>query len=78
MSFTGHVLDGAVVMDEPLPLPNGTAVRVDPLATPIPSDESPKPKSLNERLKAFLAHSLDLPPDASVQHDHYLYGTPKR
>jgi hypothetical protein len=78
MSFTGHVQDGAVVMDEPLPLPNGTAVRVDPLPEPASSAESPKPKTLNERLKEFLAHSLDLPPDASVQHDHYLYGTPKR
>ena len=25
-----------------------------------------------------LARDLDLPPDFAAQHDHYLYGTPKR
>lgn len=25
-----------------------------------------------------LAGDLDLPPDFAAQHDHYLYGTPKR
>jgi hypothetical protein len=78
MSFTGHVQDGAVVMDEPLPLPNGTAVEVNPKpATPPPADH-PEPKTLNERLKDFIGCLKDLPEDASVQHDHYIYGTPKR
>jgi len=34
--------------------------------------------SLYEQLKAFDGLADDLPPDLSLQHDHYLYGTPKR
>ena len=30
MSFTGHIVDGQVVLDEPAPLPDGTPVRVEP------------------------------------------------
>ncbi len=29
MTFEGHVVDGKVVVDQPLPLPDGTAVRVE-------------------------------------------------
>ncbi len=32
MSFTGHILDGQVVLDAPAALPNGTPVRVEPAA----------------------------------------------
>ena len=32
MSFTGHVVDGQVVLDGPMPLPNGTPVRIEPIA----------------------------------------------
>ena len=31
MKYQGHVEKGMVVMDQPLPLPDGTAVRVEPL-----------------------------------------------
>jgi hypothetical protein len=30
MSIRGHVKDGAVILDSPLPLPDGTPVRVEP------------------------------------------------
>jgi len=78
MSFTGHVQDGAVVMDEPLPLPNGTAVEVNPMPVIPPSPDVMKPRTLNERLNEFIGCLKYLPEDASVQHDHYIYGTPKR
>ena len=32
MSFQGHVEKGMVLLDRPLPLPNGTPVRVEPNA----------------------------------------------
>lgn len=32
MSFQGHVVKGLVVLDSPLPLPDGTPVRVEPIA----------------------------------------------
>jgi hypothetical protein len=31
MSFQGHVEKGLVVLDQPLPLPDGTPVRVEPI-----------------------------------------------
>jgi hypothetical protein len=33
MSLEGHIEDGRVVFDEPVSLPNGTAVRVEVVAT---------------------------------------------
>lgn len=37
MSFQGHVEKGRVVLDQPLPLPDGTPVRVEPIA-PAPAE----------------------------------------
>jgi hypothetical protein len=37
MSFQGHIEKGMVVLDHPLPLPDGTPVRVDAVA-PEPMD----------------------------------------
>lgn len=34
MSFPGHVEKGMVVLDAPLPLPDGTPVLVEPITTP--------------------------------------------
>ena len=36
------------------------------------------PPTLYERLKPFIGKAKGLPPDASINHDHYLYGLPKR
>ena len=46
-------------------------MRVEVLTT-----ETPEP-SLAERLSNVIGKAKGLPPDASVQHDHYLYGAPK-
>jgi hypothetical protein len=32
MTFQGHIEKGMVVLDRPLPLPDGTPVRVEPIA----------------------------------------------
>ena len=37
MRFQGHVEKGMVILDQPLPLPDGTPVRVEPIAV-APSD----------------------------------------
>lgn len=34
--------------------------------------------TLFDRLKAFDGRADDLPADLALQHDHYLYGVPKR
>lgn len=37
MDFQGHVENGMVVLDQPLPLADGTPVRVEPIS-PVPAD----------------------------------------
>lgn len=71
MSLVGHVQDGVIVFDEPIDLPNGTTVRVEPVAT-----ESPR--SLADLFGDLTGSVTDLPPDMAEQHDHYLYRTPKK
>ena len=35
MVYQGHMENGVVVFRDPVPLPNGTAVRVEPVAPPL-------------------------------------------
>jgi predicted DNA-binding antitoxin AbrB/MazE fold protein len=68
---------------EPVILPEGTRVHLrveeengaDQSAAKPAEDELP---TLLERMKDFVGTVHDLPPDSSVNLDHYLYGTPKR
>jgi hypothetical protein len=80
MSLEGHIENGVVVFDQPVSLPDGTPVRVEVLpATPC------EDQAAAERAGHFLNHYssvigtvTDLPPDAALNHDHYLYGMPKK
>ncbi len=73
MSFTGHVKNGVVVFDEPVPLPEGTVVEV--AVRDSASDSRP---SLWDRLKDVVGKADGLPADASTRVDHYLtHGLPK-
>jgi hypothetical protein len=73
MMLEGHIENGKVVFDPPADVPEGAKVRVEVL----PSAEADGP-TLLERLKDIVGKAKHLPPDASYQHDHYLYGTPKK
>ena len=75
MSFTGHVQNGVVVFDEPVTLPEGTAVEVA-VRTEPPS--IPSKRSLLDRLGDVVGKAEGLPPDASQNVDHYLYEHPKK
>jgi hypothetical protein len=77
MSFTGHIIDGKVVLPSPLPLPNGTKVTVEEVTE---TSTSISPASSASRLDHYrdVIGQVELPADAATQHDHYLYGTPKR
>ena len=79
MSFTGHIVDGQVVLDEPAPLPDGTPVRVEQTANGI-APSSPEVLSIFERYQGFIGSIDDptLPTDGALNLDHYLYGQPKR
>jgi hypothetical protein len=78
--------DGKVfVPDEPVELPLDTPVTVQaPSALPAHNhaQTTPEPCKPDESVFAWLArHAVrdaDLPSDLAAEHDHYLYGTPKR
>ena len=71
MTYRGHIKGGAVVLDEKVSLPEGTEVRVEPIA-------KAKPMTLAEQFKDFIGIVDDLPEDMARNHDHYLHGTPKK
>ena len=72
MSFHGVVTNGTIVPETPLVLPEGTRVLVS--IQEVPNVASP----LGEMLLRHAGKATGLPDDAAAQHDHYLYGTPKR
>jgi hypothetical protein len=77
MTYHATVRNGTLVIEEPLTLPEGSRVEVEvrPAASaPLPS----RLPSLYERLKPIIGVAKGLPPDLSRNHDHYLYGLPKR
>jgi hypothetical protein len=75
MTLHGTVVNGAIVLDQPVTIPSGTRVEVT-VKEELPPDGEPKP-TLAFLLK-YAGSIQDLPPDFAAQHDHYLHGTPKR
>ncbi|MGO9271262.1 MAG: hypothetical protein ACLQOO_13570 [Terriglobia bacterium] len=65
MSYWGRVSNGTVVLPPEANLPEGTEVRVEPVA----------PKTLAERLKDVIGTVHGGDPDWAENHDHYLHGT---
>jgi hypothetical protein len=59
-----------IVPDEPIQLPVGQALRIHVELV----DAGPR----FAELLRFASDLPDAPADLSAQHDHYLYGTPKR
>jgi hypothetical protein len=77
MTYQGRVSNGVVVLENGATLPDGTVVRVEPLSDPGRAE--PAAGSLGERLLRFAGAAGDgLPEDLAQNHDHYLYGVPKR
>ncbi len=74
MELEGTVQNGAIVVANGVPLPEGTRVKVliEPQVEP-----GAKP-TLRERLLRLAGTVADLPPDMARNHDHYIHGTPKR
>jgi hypothetical protein len=70
--------DGRVfVPTEPLDLPPGYELEITIPSPPPAQPEQPTLLALAELMKQF-PENPDWPPDGAVQHDHYLYGTPKK
>ncbi len=71
ISFSAHFDGKVIVPDQPLILPIGEKLQ---LRVESPSASSGQFTELTQ----FGADLPDSPGDLSAQHDHYLYGTPKR
>jgi hypothetical protein len=82
MTARGKIRNGKVILDDPNALPDGTEVEVRRAKKRKPTAKERKPKvrprTLAERLANVVGKATGLPADASVNHDHYLYGTPKQ
>jgi hypothetical protein len=83
VTILAHFDGTAFVPDAPVDLPVGTPAAVDvlPLADGDAPATAPPSDSAEPRFASFLdfvGHDPDSPGDRAAQHDHYLYGTPKR
>ncbi len=74
MELHGTVQNGVVVLDTPMPLADGTKVKI----SVEPPTETPRNPTLRECLMELAGTVDDLPADMAEQHDHYIHGTPKR
>lgn len=80
MTLEGRIENGVVVFNEPVSLPDGTPVRVQVVAATPPRGQNAATRSghfLNH-YKSVIGTVDDLPADAALNHDHYLYGMPKK
>jgi hypothetical protein len=71
MSFKGKVKNGVVVLPRNANLPDGTEVEVRTV-------DDPKSDDFTDMLLRIAKKVRGLPRDLAAQHDHYLYGVPKR
>jgi hypothetical protein len=78
MTYRGRVKNGAVVLDSKAHLPEGAEVVVELVAAQAEVAKlDGRGPTLAERLKNVIGKAKGLPPDASINMDHYLYGVPK-
>jgi hypothetical protein len=69
MTYKAHIKDGVAVLEDNVKLPEGSEVLAQPVEVQT---------SLGELFRDVIGKGKDLPTDGSVQHDHYIYGAPKR
>ncbi len=72
MTYRGRVKNGIIVLDPPATLPEGEEVLVNIVAADLPG------RTWAEVFGDVIGSVKDGPPDSSENHDHYLYGTPKK
>jgi len=73
MTYRGHVEKGAIVLDDPVTLPDGAAVRIE-LAEDISPVQEGAARERAERYKPFVGALDGLPEDWSENHDRYMAG----
>ncbi len=77
MVLKGKVINGVIVVEDASALREGEEVEV--VKHDLPS-KGRKKKQLNfaEKLRKWSGTGEGLPPDFAKNHDHYLYGVPKK
>lgn len=76
-TYRGKVENGKIVFDGPNPLPEGTRVLVTPDAAQ--ATRTPNGSGGVDPVYRLGDDAVDGGiPDLSAEHDHYIYGTPKR
>jgi len=78
VEFTAHFDGKHLLPDEPVDLPTNKPLRVT--VEEVPPERELPPINLEEFFNKIEAECglVEGPEDWSVEHDHYLYGAPKR
>jgi hypothetical protein len=79
MVYNGHVEKGVVVLDDSVILPEGLKVQIEPASAgrrETAIDDGGE--TLGQKLLKHAGKAIGLPRDLAENHDHYLYGTPKK
>jgi hypothetical protein len=79
MTYRGRVKNGVVVPEAGACLREGMDVRIVPVAeTENAVEDAGEIRQLRDGLLSFSGVIKEGPSDLSRNHDHYLYGTPRR
>jgi hypothetical protein len=82
MTYEGTVQQGVIVLASGQVLPEGTSVQVIATTSSAHRAEGSPEPTIWEKLVALAEEvesiPCDLPADLAINHDHYLYGVPKR
>ena len=72
MTITAQVHNHSITLPADVAIADGTMVEIRTL------QEAPENPPVGAWMLKYAGVTDDLPPDAAAQHDHYLYGSPKR
>ena len=72
MTYRGRVKQGVIVLDPPAQLPEGAEVEVRA------AGQIAVEATWTDVMRDVIGQADGLPSDSSVNHDHYLYGWPKK
>ena len=75
MTIHAIIKEGKIVPTEPLSFADGTEVTITPLEQELKDQD---PTNVAELFRKFVGVIDNLPSDLSTNHDHYLYGVPKK
>ena len=78
MTYRGKYRNGTVVLPKGVNIPEGTEVEVTLIRPAANESIQASESTFYERYKEFIGVLDGLPSDLAENHDHYLYGTPKR